>query len=106
MATVPVKVNVNGVEHSADIEARLLLVHFLRETLRLTGTHSVSGAAALLCAYLASGFAARAAITSRSVSFTEAASGNTSATSGSSSTTLQLPANLRTYLPRTPPLKS
>jgi aerobic carbon-monoxide dehydrogenase small subunit len=39
MATVPIKVNVNGVEHSADIEPRLLLVHFLRETLGLTGTH-------------------------------------------------------------------
>ena len=39
MATVPIKVKVNGVEHSADIEPRLLLVHFLRETLRLTGTH-------------------------------------------------------------------
>ena len=38
-ATVPIKVKVNGVEHSADIEPRLLLVHFLRETLRLTGTH-------------------------------------------------------------------
>lgn len=39
MATVPIKVTVNGVEHSSDIEPRLLLVHFLRETLRLTGTH-------------------------------------------------------------------
>ena len=39
MVTVPIKVNVNGVEHSADIEPRLLLVHFIRETLRLTGTH-------------------------------------------------------------------
>ena len=39
MATVPIKVTVNGVEHSTDIEPRLLLVHFLRETLRLTGTH-------------------------------------------------------------------
>jgi len=39
MATVPVKVTVNGVEHSSDIEPRLLLVHYLRETLRLTGTH-------------------------------------------------------------------
>ncbi|HZN01039.1 MAG TPA: (2Fe-2S)-binding protein [Pyrinomonadaceae bacterium] len=37
MATI--KVTVNGVEHSADVEPRLLLVHFLRETLRLTGTH-------------------------------------------------------------------
>jgi len=34
-----IKVNVNGVEHSADVEPRMLLVHFLRETLRLTGTH-------------------------------------------------------------------
>jgi len=39
MPKVPVKVTVNGAEHSADIEARLLLVHFLRENLRLTGTH-------------------------------------------------------------------
>ena len=39
MATVPIKVNVNGVEHSAEIEPRMLLVHFLRETLGLTGTH-------------------------------------------------------------------
>ena len=39
MAKVPIKVTVNGVEHSSDIEPRLLLVHFLRETLRLTGTH-------------------------------------------------------------------
>ena len=39
MANVPIKVTVNGVEHSTDIEPRLLLVHYLRETLRLTGTH-------------------------------------------------------------------
>jgi carbon-monoxide dehydrogenase small subunit len=39
MATVPIKIKVNGVEHSADVEPRLLLVHFLRENLRLTGTH-------------------------------------------------------------------
>ena len=39
MAKVPIKVRVNGVEQSADIEPRLLLVHFLRENLRLTGTH-------------------------------------------------------------------
>jgi carbon-monoxide dehydrogenase small subunit len=32
-------VTVNGEERSADVEARLLLVHFLRETLGLTGTH-------------------------------------------------------------------
>jgi carbon-monoxide dehydrogenase small subunit len=36
-ATVSVKVN--GEQHSAEVEARLLLVHFLRETLGLTGTH-------------------------------------------------------------------
>ena len=39
MANTAIKVNVNGTEHSAEIEPRLLLVHFLRETLRLTGTH-------------------------------------------------------------------
>ena len=38
-AKAPIKVTVNGVEHSSDIEPRLLLVHYLRETLRLTGTH-------------------------------------------------------------------
>ena len=39
MDKVAIKVNVNGTEHSAEIEPRLLLVHFLREQLRLTGTH-------------------------------------------------------------------
>jgi len=39
MAKVPIKVTVNGVEHNEEIEPRLLLVHFLRENLRLTGTH-------------------------------------------------------------------
>jgi carbon-monoxide dehydrogenase small subunit len=34
-----VTVTVNGAEHSADVEPRLLLVHFLREVLSLTGTH-------------------------------------------------------------------
>jgi aerobic carbon-monoxide dehydrogenase small subunit len=34
-----ITVNVNGVEHSAEAEARTLLVHFLRERLGLTGTH-------------------------------------------------------------------
>ena len=37
MATI--KVSVNGVEHTSDVEPRLLLVHFIREVLRLTGTH-------------------------------------------------------------------
>ena len=39
MSKLPIKVTVNGAEHSAEIEPRLLLVHYLRETLRLTGTH-------------------------------------------------------------------
>ena len=34
-----VKVTVNGTPYSAEIEPRLLLVHFLRENLNLTGTH-------------------------------------------------------------------
>jgi aerobic carbon-monoxide dehydrogenase small subunit len=34
-----VEVTVNGEPRAADVEARLLLVHFLRQTLGLTGTH-------------------------------------------------------------------
>ena len=34
-----ITVTVNGAERTADVEPRLLLVHFLRETLGLTGTH-------------------------------------------------------------------
>ncbi|MCK5410579.1 MAG: (2Fe-2S)-binding protein [Gemmatimonadetes bacterium] len=40
MATnASVSITVNGVEHTADVEARMLLVHFLRDELALTGTH-------------------------------------------------------------------
>ncbi len=40
MAThVSVSITVNGAEHTADVEARMLLVHFLRDELALTGTH-------------------------------------------------------------------
>jgi aerobic carbon-monoxide dehydrogenase small subunit len=35
----PITVTVNGEKKSAEVEPRLLLVHFLREKLRLTGTH-------------------------------------------------------------------
>ena len=34
-----VRVRANGQDQTAEVEARLLLVHFLRETLGLTGTH-------------------------------------------------------------------
>ena len=34
-----IQVNVNGELQEADVEPRLLLVHFIRETLGLTGTH-------------------------------------------------------------------
>jgi len=36
---VRVSVTVNGRERTAEVQPRLLLVHFLRETLGLTGTH-------------------------------------------------------------------
>ena len=36
---VPVSMTVNGKDISADVEPRTLLVHFLREQMRLTGTH-------------------------------------------------------------------
>ena len=39
MSTVPINVTVNGEAHAAEVEPRLLLVHFIRETLGLTGTH-------------------------------------------------------------------
>ena len=38
-ATREITVQVNGEERSAEVEPRLLLVHFLRQTLGLTGTH-------------------------------------------------------------------
>ena len=39
MSTVPVRLTVNGEQHEVEVEPRLLLVHFLRDTLGLTGTH-------------------------------------------------------------------
>jgi carbon-monoxide dehydrogenase small subunit len=36
---IAVQVNVNGTKYEAEVEPRLLLVHFLRENLGLTGTH-------------------------------------------------------------------
>jgi carbon-monoxide dehydrogenase small subunit len=64
--TNEITVTVNGAERSLEVEPRLLLVHFLREKLQLTGTHvgcdtSHCGACTVLvdgvpvksCAYLA-----------------------------------------------------
>ena len=34
-----VKLSINAEKHEADVEPRLLLVHLLRDVLRLTGTH-------------------------------------------------------------------
>ncbi len=39
MTTQHVSVTVNGAVHEAEVEPRLLLVHFLRDDLGLTGTH-------------------------------------------------------------------
>ncbi len=39
MAKSSVTITVNGTAHRAEVEPRQLLVHFLRETLGLTGTH-------------------------------------------------------------------
>jgi aerobic carbon-monoxide dehydrogenase small subunit len=38
-STVTVRLNVNGHEHTLEVEPRLLLVHALRDQLGLTGTH-------------------------------------------------------------------
>ena len=35
----PITVTVNGVAHQDDVEPRLLLVHYIRDVLGLTGTH-------------------------------------------------------------------
>jgi carbon-monoxide dehydrogenase small subunit len=50
---MPIRVRVNGVEHHSEVEPRLLLVHYLREILNLTGTHvgcetSICGACTVL----------------------------------------------------------
>src|SRR5881392_4471077 len=34
-----ISINVNSVDHAAEVEPRLLLVHYLRDVLTLTGTH-------------------------------------------------------------------
>ena len=39
MSTVLVRLTVNGEQHEVQVEPRLLLVHLLRDTLGLTGTH-------------------------------------------------------------------
>jgi carbon-monoxide dehydrogenase small subunit len=36
---VQITVNVNGADYSREVEARLLLIHFLRDDLGLTGSH-------------------------------------------------------------------
>ena len=39
MATHSITITINGQEHTADVEPRLLLVHFIRDVVRATGTH-------------------------------------------------------------------
>jgi aerobic carbon-monoxide dehydrogenase small subunit len=39
MSKHKIHLTVNGVTLDAEVESRLLLVHFIRETLRMTGTH-------------------------------------------------------------------
>jgi carbon-monoxide dehydrogenase small subunit len=56
-----VRIVINGAEHRAEVEPRLLLVHFLREVAGLTGTHigcetSLCGA----CTVLLDGMAVKA----------------------------------------------
>ena len=48
-----ISININGVDHSSEVEPRLLLVHYLRDVLGLTGTHvgcetSICGACTVL----------------------------------------------------------
>jgi carbon-monoxide dehydrogenase small subunit len=58
---VKIQLKVNGTPHSSDVEPRLLLVHYLRDVLNLTGTHvgcdtSQCGA----CTILVNGVSAKA----------------------------------------------
>lgn len=51
--TTEIRLRVNGKEHESRIEPRLLLIHYLRDTLGLTGTHigcetSICGACTVL----------------------------------------------------------
>jgi len=39
MARHQIRVTVNGTSHEVEVESRLLLVHLIRDQLRLTGTH-------------------------------------------------------------------
>ncbi len=39
MARHPIRVTVNGTPREAEVDSRLLLVHLIRDVLRLTGTH-------------------------------------------------------------------
>lgn len=39
MAKQSITVTINGTEHTAEVEPRMLLVHFIRDGLDLTGTH-------------------------------------------------------------------
>ncbi|MBI2152684.1 MAG: (2Fe-2S)-binding protein [Candidatus Rokubacteria bacterium] len=39
MAAVKIKVTINGVAYSHEVEPRLLLVHYIRDVVGLTGTH-------------------------------------------------------------------
>jgi aerobic carbon-monoxide dehydrogenase small subunit len=39
MSRHPIRVTVNGTSHEVEVESRLLLVHMIRDQLRLTGTH-------------------------------------------------------------------
>jgi carbon-monoxide dehydrogenase small subunit len=39
MTVMRVQLTINGDKHEADVEPRLLLVHLIRDVLRLTGTH-------------------------------------------------------------------
>jgi len=65
-ARIAINVTVNGQSRTADVEPRTLLVHFLRDTLGLTGTHvgcdtsqcgacvvNVDGVTTKSCTYLA-----------------------------------------------------
>jgi aerobic carbon-monoxide dehydrogenase small subunit len=40
--TIRIAMTVNGIEYAREVEPRLLLIHFLRDELGLTGSHWVA----------------------------------------------------------------
>ena len=58
---LPVKMTINGTSYSHEVEPRMLLVHYIRETVGLTGTHIGCGTSQCgACTIIMNGLAVKA----------------------------------------------